>query len=59
MEKSEPGALGLDATCLGCVLHCVWWKKQEIVKADERSVGLIHQPYLCVYECFCTEIIIH
>ncbi len=48
MEKSEPGALGLDRTCPGCVLHRVWWNKQEIVvrfkliKIDETRVGLIH-----------------
>lgn len=31
MEKSEQGAVGSDGTCIGCVLHHVWWKKQENV----------------------------
>lgn len=48
MEKCERGAVGSDGTRLGCVLHRVWWKKQENVlrfklkKVDERRLGLIH-----------------
>lgn len=31
MEKSEKVAVGSDGSRLGCVLHSVWWKKQENV----------------------------
>lgn len=62
MEKSEKGAVGSDGSRLGCVLHSVWWKKQEnVVRFKLMRVECVSftNCILCVYECFWTEIQIH